>query len=847
MFYTYIECLSYCGIYMKHIHMNQYTNQRNSGCSEPRLADESLTDNKTCHRDLIDYMRNGYAFCQVIFEEGAPVDFIHKEVNASYETMTGLKNVVGRRATEVFPGIGKSHPEFIKKQARVAQSGISDRFEMYLVRLKLWLDISVYSPKIGYFVSMIDNITERKLAEATMLRNEARFRKLFESHSAVKMLLDPDTGNIIDANFAAAEFYGWSIDELRQMRIQQINSITDLEVTKNLEKSRTSKQNRFLCQHRKADGSFCDVDVFSNKIELDGKDILYVIIHDVTERKKTEEALLESESRFRKLFQDHSACMMVIDPDTGRISDANSAAASFYGWSIEELCRMHIQEINILSPEEVKEEMEKSRSLQQNYFSFRHRRANGSIRDVDVFSNRVDIAGKFFLYSIIHDVTERKRYEFLISFRLRILQMAETSSVEELLQTTLDEAERLTQSAIGFVFFVPKDQMSLSLQVCSTNTLKRMPFVEGMGKHCQLESAGIWADAVRERRSVIHNDYSATDHRKGLPEGHVEVKRELVVPVIRDDRIVAIMGIGNKPGDYDENDVNWVNILANLTWDIVAKKVAEEEREKIQHQFQHAQKMEMVGQLAAGIAHEINNPLNFITINFAQIRELTSDLQAILKEYQEVTRKLEDGTFSPLDLQKLHQREAELALNTLVNDIPDILIESQRGFERISAIINSMRNLSYRYAMDRTIPFDINKAIMNTLVITSHEYSSIADIKTTLGELPLVHCNPEQISQVLLNLIINSVHAIQSQSRSSNGTIIIRTWFDSNNVYCSITDNGPGIPEAIRKDIFNPFFTTKSPGKGTGLGLSVAWDVIVIPFCNQDDYNVSSFCANYCS
>jgi signal transduction histidine kinase len=228
------------------------------------------------------------------------------------------------------------------------------------------------------------------------------------------------------------------------------------------------------------------------------------------------------------------------------------------------------------------------------------------------------------------------------------------------------------------------------------------------------------------------------------------------------------------------------------------------------------------------MAHEINNPLNFIAINFANIREITSDLRIILTEYKIVTQKFEDGTLSPLDVQKLRKRESELNVEMLIDDIPEIIVESQRGFERITAVINSMRNLSHRYAIDKKIPFDINQGIIDTLTIARHEYSSCADIKTTLGELPLIACNPEQINQVFLNLIINSVHAIQSQKRHANGTITIQTWFDSSNVYCSIADDGPGIPEAIQKDIFNPFFTTKNSRNGTGLGLSISWDIIVV-------------------
>ena len=129
------------------------------------------------------------------------------------------------------------------------------------------------------------------------------------------------------------------------------------------------------------------------------------------ERRRTEVALRQSEEQFRKLFQDHSAVKLTIDPDSGSIIDANKAAAAFYGWSIEELRRMRIQQINTLAPEVIRGELDKARSSQKNRFEFCHRRADGSIRDVEVYSNKIETAGKALLYSIIHDVTERKRAE----------------------------------------------------------------------------------------------------------------------------------------------------------------------------------------------------------------------------------------------------------------------------------------------------------------------------------------------------------------------------------------------------------------------------------------------------
>lgn len=142
------------------------------------------------------------------------------------------------------------------------------------------------------------------------------------------------------------------------------------------------------------------------------------------ERKRAEDALLESEALFRNLFENHAAVKLIIDPDTGDIIDANVSATNFYGWTRVQLRRMRIQDINTLSPEEVKQEMEKARTRERIHFEFRHRRADGSIRNVDVFSSKIESKGKDLLYSIIHDVTDRKRAEEALKEERRRLQKA---------------------------------------------------------------------------------------------------------------------------------------------------------------------------------------------------------------------------------------------------------------------------------------------------------------------------------------------------------------------------------------------------------------------------------------
>ncbi len=181
-----------------------------------------------------------------------------------------------------------------------------------------------------------------------------------------------------------------------------------------------------------------------------------------------------------------------------------------------------------------------------------------------------------FLSTIARDITERKNTENIIMVRLRLVQFAYTHSLDEVLQAALDEVEAITGSLIGFCHFLEADQKTLSLQNWSTRTLKEFCSVKVNARHYSVIQAGVWVDCIHQRRPIIHNDYASLPHRKGMPDGHAKVIRELVVPVFRGDQIVAILGVGNKLTDYNEKDIESVSLLADLAWDIAERKRAEE-------------------------------------------------------------------------------------------------------------------------------------------------------------------------------------------------------------------------------------------------------------------------------
>jgi PAS domain S-box-containing protein len=181
---------------------------------------------------------------------------------------------------------------------------------------------------------------------------------------------------------------------------------------------------------------------------------------------------------------------------------------------------------------------------------------------------------------IIRHIQQRHQVERILQSRLRILQYANTHALPEVLQFTLDELEMLTSSKVGYFHFVEPDQKTISLQAWSTSTQKDYCSVNPAKHHYSLDEAGVWADCIRLRKVVIHNDYASLPYRRGLPDGHAPVLREMAVPVMRDEKIVAVLGVGNKSDVYTDKDIDVISTLADFSWDIVKQKQAGDELRK---------------------------------------------------------------------------------------------------------------------------------------------------------------------------------------------------------------------------------------------------------------------------
>ena len=250
------------------------------------------------------------------------------------------------------------------------------------------------------------------------------------------------------------------------------------------------------------------------------------------------------------------------------------------------------------------------------------------------------------------------------------------------------------------------------------------------------------------------------------------------------------------------------------------------ERQLVENQLVQAQKLESIGQLAAGIAHEINTPIQYIGDSVDFLRSAVTSIEEVLGKYR-LLHTASDGRDSAEVLARAQSAAEAADLEFLQAEIPRAFERTLDGITRVAKIVRAMKEFSFPGAHEHSYA-NINHALENTLVVARNEYKLLATVQTQFGELPDVNCNVSELNQVFLNLIVNAAHAIQESGKdATTGVIAIRTSEAGGMVEVAIGDNGCGIaPEHVNK-VFEPFFTTKEVGRGTGQGLSIARAAVV--------------------
>lgn len=299
----------------------------------------------------------------------------------------------------------------------------------------------------------------------------------------------------------------------------------------------------------------------------------------------------------------------------------------------------------------------------------------------------------------------------------------------------------------------------------------------------------------------------------------------IILLTARDQAEDAVAALDAGADDYIRKPFNPNELKARI---LAGKRIIELEdnQKKANTQLFQSEKMASIGQLAAGVAHEINNPTGFVSSNLKTLTDYQNDLNNLIKHYRKLVKDLKETNRENLSsaiekqIEQIASLEDEADIDFIIEDIMDLISDCKEGTDRIKKIILDLKDFAHP-GEDKIQSADINDGIKTTLNVVWNELKYKATVNKELGRLPMVKCYPQQLNQVFMNLFVNAAQAIEKQ-----GEISISTRADNGFVEIKIEDTGSGIDKKNLTRIFDPFFTTKDVGKGTGLGLNVAYNII---------------------
>jgi PAS domain S-box-containing protein len=515
-------------------------------------------------------------------------------------------------------------------------------------------------------------------------------------------------------------------------------------------------------------------------------------------RKRLEVQARQSEQQFRGLFE-FAPDGLVITDGAGTIGLTNRKADAIFGYAPGELIGQPFDRLVAAATHGDRTGKTGDTpiggiplAISGGRTDLLGRKKDGSTFPIDISVGLMQSSGNQALIAAISDVTDRERAE-----QVRAEALAEVRAIHDQLDALLNCAPSmiLAVDRSGRIQFINQVLPHLTREeVIGADWL---PFIAPEDREVML---------ARFRRVVETGEPLTYETSTMIPAGGRRWFSAHMGAIRHGDAIVGAV------------------IVAN---DVTETRVAQMEAAA-------AQRLAAMGTLAAGIAHEINTPIQFVGDSVAFLRTAAGDLLEALAQHQAVHRLI-DGhdpaaplppeLYQAVRAATVAEQEADVAY--LRENVPAALERCAEGLTRVSAIVNAMKEFSHP-AHREMAPVDLNRAIQNTLTVARGEYKYVADLKTDLDELPPVVCHVNEINQVVLNLVVNAAHSIGDVVAGSEGrgTITVRTRVEGEHVVITVADTGAGIPEAIRDRIFTPFFTTKEVGKGTGQGLALAWNVI---------------------
>ncbi|MEX2264267.1 MAG: PAS domain S-box protein [Bryobacteraceae bacterium] len=688
---------------------------------------------------ILDTVTEGY----VRFDRGFRFTF----VNQTAELILGVNRaeLIGKRLRDVHLAAGPL--------AEAYRRGMAERIvptlEHYFEPLRRWYAITAMSDASGGIVVRFSDITNRKQVEDALRKSEEKFSTAFRCSPAPMCIVDIDENALfMDVNEAFERVTGYTRSELIGRTSTELGLYMDL---RELEGSRSQLLSEggyrnLEVRFKKKDGDVLIGMVSAEQIELEGKFCAISVAVDVTEHRRAEEALRESEELYRRLFEVESDAILLVEQESGRLLAANAAATLLYGYSHEELLSMNRIELSAEPDETIRATMQ-----MQTFIPLRwHKKKDGTVFPVEISGAYFDLKGRRVFVSAIRDITNR-----------RLMEEALNESEEK-----FSKAFQSNPAAITITDLATKSVLEVN-ESFEEITGYRRDDVVGRG----------WADVELWENPPDRDNFLA----RLLAEGKLRNWE---------------FGFRKKSGDVSRGLLSAELIEIDDKLCAITTVVDITERFQLESQLRQAQKLESLGRLAGGVAHDFNNLLTII------------------------------NGYSDVILNAPRQNDP----------VYSYVQEIKKAGEHAAGLTKQLLAFSRKQVIEPR-PLDVNTIVADAKRMLHRLIGEDIELTTTLDPLlPQVMADPDQIQQVIMNLVVNARDAMTDGGKLDIATTSVDLdaravaahpdAAPASYVVMTVTDSGIGMDEKTLQSAFEPFFTTKEPGRGTGLGLSTVYGIV---------------------